>query len=898
MRTLIALLLRLLRLAGRAVRPGPGSGDGLDGSGAGAPDFLASRAQPAAADARARLERAGVRCVPYPFAGIVALVSDVDGSTRARFRTYVGHLVGRLGLDFGDSVRLLHVPARHGTSGHALCPADCFVPPFHGDDPPGRHSLSGFEVLREHYLGNVDHVHGIVSRGPKLIALPVPRAAATRQSSVVEVPVPARLTGREATARGPLRTVGMPVMGVAIQAGGGAVPAGTGVSLETAAGRLPLRPVDGADPGWRPRFSSDPDATPALFELDETAGRLPVVDDVERVRVAFADERPVAAIEGVYLLSCHRPLLRRLLDVLSGTFNFRSNLYTDHGGQYFYNRGGEQSHARRIRQRLEHPKRFPPFALYGSVKANGVHYSCMGDDPESFAYLLPELKSRLGLRFVNAAGSSGLRGVRLRVTEAVAPARARDGSSVYVAARVMPALGDEQAPHPLEEDTRVSSIGPRLAQALRVLEAEAHTVWPLYTHIGNMTRAEGPAQHDAYERHVRHEAFTELQDRVFNVSGRVSPRARAWFVRASMLYDYDLMAREIADHVRRPDANTVVIEPWRDPCLKQELPASPAQLNGLTFYVARAARARVLLGEEEIHELVRNRADASGRESVTLYGSGPVRVVLDERDALAEAEPEVPEAVRCEWVAGEDAFRGRRYARLTLERDGRFALTLRPRHLHPLGCQLFAYAARCSGPQASCGFLIATRSGGRFLFADPGLGEIEGEVTARYEFPASPVGQWRLRAAPFWDMRWSPGARPGGAMPSHEVASLRLLVRGRARDRVDLDRVEFVRPSSAGNARPGTRHVVGGQVLGAAPAGTRVRARYDADGRRREIATSLDHPRGLFAFTGIPYGALVEIVCLAGGDEWCADAGREVEVRGDDLSLIVRAPGRAGAADA
>ncbi len=49
----------------------------------------------------------GIRQLPYGFDSAVAVVSDVDGSTRARYAGYVGMLVDELGLDFGDSSWML-----------------------------------------------------------------------------------------------------------------------------------------------------------------------------------------------------------------------------------------------------------------------------------------------------------------------------------------------------------------------------------------------------------------------------------------------------------------------------------------------------------------------------------------------------------------------------------------------------------------------------------------------------------------------------------------------------------------------------------------------------------------------------------------------------------------------
>src|SRR5476649_1191267 len=108
-----------------------------------------------------------------------------------------------------------------------------------------------------------------------------------------------------------------------------------------------------------------------------------------------------------------------------------------------------------------------------------------------------------------------------------------------------------------------------------------------------------------------------LQDRAFGISGDGS---RQWLTRASVLYDYALIVRSLADHVRR-DGDNIDISSWADAVLGQTLPCSPAQLYGVTFYVRDAGTAGVSLNGRRIETLSRNPADETGRQSVTVLES-------------------------------------------------------------------------------------------------------------------------------------------------------------------------------------------------------------------------------------------------------------------------------------
>ena len=75
-----------------------------------------------------------------------------------------------------------------------------------------------------------------------------------------------------------------------------------------------------------------------------------------------------------------------------------------------------------------------------AVDRDDVFFSVLGDDPESYTYLLPQLRGQWGVRFINPGGGSGELGAHIDMLDTVLPTRARDGSAIYVARRCAASL--------------------------------------------------------------------------------------------------------------------------------------------------------------------------------------------------------------------------------------------------------------------------------------------------------------------------------------------------------------------------------------------------------------------------------------------------------------------------
>ena len=116
-----------------------------------------------------------IRPFPYPFASALTVVSDVDGSSRARYDGYIGDIVRKYGLDFGDSM-WLRASCESPASDVPIANGLGFFSRYYslGNNEVERTFVrvrTLFESLAEYHAGNVDHFHAYLSKGPRVAVL-------------------------------------------------------------------------------------------------------------------------------------------------------------------------------------------------------------------------------------------------------------------------------------------------------------------------------------------------------------------------------------------------------------------------------------------------------------------------------------------------------------------------------------------------------------------------------------------------------------------------------------------------------------------------------------------------------------------------------------------------------
>jgi hypothetical protein len=826
----------------------------------------------------ADLDAAGIRRFPYPFATILAIVSDCDKCCRIDFNAYRSRFVDELGLDFGDSCKLMtRSPGSHYHDSLCIYRYDGAGHP-HSEENRFLDEVFGFvEMLREIHLGNIDHYHYFHGAGPRLYFLPDITSVSAGCWSAAMPSAPEAPPGGRNRKAGQFNFSGpkLPITTVVVQPRHGALPQSTTVRLVLRDGHqvdAEYRRCEWGEGRWKPRFTQG-EGRAAIFTslADDPPEKLPLANQVERVEIQTPQDGGAIELEAVFLLNVQRDIVVRMMDEIYGTMQFRTNLLTDHGSRLHIDTNSERRHSKANGDRAWEGYLS---ALSCRVDRDDLFYSVLGDDPESYMYLLQPLRDRWGVRFINPGGASGEIGAHIDMQDVVLPTLTRDGSSIYLARRcagTLPETGTKEK-HPLHNDQGTRTFPTRLAELLNKQPDHPGAVYPMYNHVGNIK-----PKTDRPDPYYPQPVFERLQDRVFNISGKTD--YRVWFTRGTLLYDYSLIIRSIAPNVSRPDGNTAEITSWDDAVLGQRLPVSPSQLHGLTFYVDDRSAGRVRLDGKEIAELVRNPADETGRESITIVGADIRHVLIDEVDV----DPTL-DGVSWNWIDDpKKAARGNAYARITLDRDGIGIASWKPGDVRPSGTQFLSWCSRTKGDARSA-VLVETETGGRFLFGD--LLPHDGPLTASYECAQVATNQWNHRIAPFYDLRWDEKAEPGGPLPSHRIVGVHLIVQGRAGSSVCFDRLEFLRPLTTSHELQQRRIIVGGQVL-EPRSGMRVHLRIEGD----ERVIDLVDPQGLFFFTDVPRNTVGEMWIEDGesGETWISRRGRHFTLASNDLTHVVDA---------
>ncbi|MCC7410754.1 MAG: carboxypeptidase regulatory-like domain-containing protein [Gammaproteobacteria bacterium] len=776
-------------------------------------------------------QRAGMRRWPFPFASAMAITSDTDFTNRDRYRSCIAALVEAHGLDFGDSLWLTSLSGRY--PGHELPGLGLLSPDFRIDAGHCERERAWqpdlYALLAEHHLGNIDHWHGFTDRGPRVILLDGLVRVSARLATVA---LPRRfeheLLLHHAGNFWPLAVsvLGSPALVEAI----------TEIVAVSRDGAQRWRYARERNTGLYPFLRAAADAGgeglaffTTMYEVRADTAP-PCVDDVDRLEIVLG---ATAALDGarVYLHNVHAEMLLDRLQFINDEFHFSTNLCTTHGRWHFYT-------ANRLRVENERNGALlrgqydPSWSYYGAFDEPGLRFSTLADDERSFARVLPAIRDRFGIVFLRliqgrryAARSldpAASEGGHCSVFNVVYPVASRAGDGLYNLCAAFPPLPppwqDEPALDP--QRTRAASFQLRLGVVLEELRASPGEAAVLYTHLGHW--GDPPYRR---EPDFRAGATVTAKDRHYNVSGTCTRSERLWFTRASVLAGYACMAQTVAGATRRRAKDRIEIASWHDPVLGMRLPQHEDALYGLTYYVEDAQRARVLLDGRELHDLIRNPADETGRPSVTLAACGIRHVVFDEVDPRGRsgADSRVPWcASNAQWIWRGDAgtaYHGRYSARLSLDGpagsgsiDGRIEFS--GHGVRPHAAQVLYWAMARSAARVRFAVVLVTAGGGRFFFGARELSPIAGALTAAYWLADTgrQPRHWHRIAIPLYDLEWFDGDPARVAMPSQPLERVTLLARGRPGDWVDLDRMEFGRPKPTRAQGAGDTLVLGGRV--------------------------------------------------------------------------------------
>ena len=799
------------------------------------------------------MAKKGVRLLPYPFASAMAVVSDLDGSSRGRYESYVGELVGRLGLDFGDSTWLRWKPSRYkgAPSGLGFGFFNPSLSMGKADDPQIFDTTRTFcENIGHYHLGNVDHFHAFLPEGPRVILV----ENFERQGGLVRVRV------GETSKQGVWNCAGLRLFGICV-VGKPDQP------LQTASLEVKTKDGPAIDSYRLAPFNAPSDNRQYRFFAAQQApgddAVIPEIDDIAEINVAFETPQGADHVERLILASIYPEMLLGRLRLLRDRYNIEAGLVTEHAGLHFRSRLWTEKFDQRLADDLKVASG-KALGLCGNLfdDAGRPVLSTDSDVPHSFGRVLPELVTELQARFVvplAANSPTGWDGL-----DVVTPTGTRSDVGIYFARRMVPNIQDPLPGKRMDRTkSRAETFVARLEKIMEGASRSPGLFWPLYTHLGGFDKERARA-YEVFEPYFDPAHLEALQDRVFNITGALEPGGRLWFARASVLYDYALIRRDIGDHLTRIGENVVDIASWQDETLDRRLPLSPAQLYGLTLYVDDPWNAAVRLDGTPLPHLTRNPPDETGRTSVTIAESEIHHTVFDNIDPFVD-QTGTSISGAASWRWSESQGETPQFGTLGIEptaagkaspsADQLVRVSFPMHEWVPFGAQLFTFSIRC-GAGAAFGVQLETSDGGRFLFAhDEVVRRMDEPRTATYRLdqPASARADWMVIVVPFHDLEWSAEAAPGGPFPSHPVRWISLIASGECWSSIDVARMAFLRPratSLTAGGRAGfcvagcVSDFVAGQEVHIAPEG------HSAAPPQSELVDQ----RGWFCFAEMPPG--------------------------------------------
>jgi len=386
------------------------------------------------------------------------------------------------------------------------------------------------------------------------------------------------------------------------------------------------------------------------------------------------------------------------------------------------------------------------------------------------------------------------------------------------------------------------------------------------------------------------QALQALADRYLNLTGRTPDTRRIWVAPTGVLLRQARLLRGADGNVwYDPRENAVHVRTWFDPLTREPLPNpryGVQDISGLTVYVESSETARLFVDGEPVSHVIRNTADHTGRESLTLADVASPRPLVDSVDLRTKGGDLDETDAQYRHETGE-AFCGTGCAQLeTTAPRGGVAWNL-PEPMPLEGCDAVRFAYRKSAPK--------TRVRATFDLADaePLVVEEDGfsRDPARTRIPFRETTAWVDVVVPFAlllealepERRFAPGCKA--------LARLRLEVSGEAGTVVWFDVVELLRA----NANPPSADghlVVGGWVLGPVSAWREVRLRCAGAEQVTEPVQN-----GCFFFEEkVPIG---EVIAVWGVDASgrCHDPvfGRYREMRTNVADVHFRPPDTAAA---
>jgi hypothetical protein len=816
--------------------------------------------------------RAEIRRLPFPFGQMITFASDVDAQAPWHTRAIHRHVNEDLGLPIGDSTWIAS----------ALDAADQSA--FFRSFQELNNRSAGFEghtiygiLLREWHRGNIDHIHSWTDDGiPQYhYRLPTPFAITAEAKESIQIPAAKWLVPFEAVGRGSqqLRLIFDKVP-----------PDDLTAIVQTVDGSryvFPPHLVQRYRSGSAEALAVEPTVTLVLREpwpVGAVSGSSASLSPPAAVQLSAAS---CAANCTVNLVGVERDNFSRWSVARQKTwldyFNVRPAVFTSHGGYHYH-------------QDFEGPgeKHYMPVLNFGDfVRKESIGLAAR---PFTHGYHADLLK-QLGVRSVTSIWNPAAE--EYSAFNKPAPGLRTLYSGFYLLAKTHVLLEAGVGPIPKVSQELVNldpaatdfDLNPLLCEGnlyCRV-SSQGGTVGALialgrhmirkgraiennwYTHFG--TARQDPTFKVSMEEPFKPTTMAEFRNLAldyYDPRKELPENHRVWVPPAAVWANYRIMRDRLAEHMTvDPATSEVRIASFMEPVLQEILPnpkAGTRDLHGITIYVPSAERARVLIDGSAITTFTRNRADASGRESITIVDDNTPATVFNVLSPAATGSIATTQA-SAEWVAHQNSADDGPRSFLRLRADGAAAaVTLRPHDLAFWNITHLAWSHRlmrsdARQPTAQLSLTFEMDDGVRIAIAEgSGSAPPADADTGLWLSPTVADDLWRHTTIAQTEFVWKPDADKRRKLPLL-IGKIRSVViklnNASPGDTLEIGAMRGLRPSGNGVA-PDQSLLLSGRVMdsdGSPAVAVNVKARIGDEVRETTTDAS-----GYYFFGGVKRG--------------------------------------------
>lgn len=360
-------------------------------------------------------------------------------------------------------------------------------------------------------------------------------------------------------------------------------------------------------------------------------------------------------------------------------------------------------------------------------------------------------------------------------------------------------------------------------------------------------------------------AFVDLSMHYYDPTAKRPLSQRVWVPPAGVWANYNILRAGVGDHLAvDPDTSTVRITSYLDPVLGTIFPdhsAGTRDLNGLTVFVKDSSVATLSIDGEPITHFVRNPADESGRQSITVVDDNTPTVIL------GKVAPEhfariATVAGRYEWITGQETSGPAAFAKLVAQSN--FAsvnFNMNSLSIYNATHVAFSYRVRRddgSAPSGHASIVFKRADGAHIEFTEVIPATLASGSSYAIFDRRNSNQQWQSVTIPQYNLRWSEDW-VGRHLPLvlGRIESVEVQLKdARPGDILEVGDLKTLRPSANGIA-PNQTLVVAGRVTGVAGkpvAGVSVTG--DFDGVKRQTVTD---DTGFYVFGDVKRGSVAAI---------------------------------------